>query len=313
MKLRVILFISIIAFATMALAGGVSAQEPYDNIVDVLATDGRFDTAYQAVVAAGLADTLASADNTFTVFAPNDAAFSALAAANPAAVDFLLSDPEGALADVLLYHVVPGKYMAADVVEATSLTPAQGDDLAVTVNSDGEVFIGGAQVIVTDILAKNGVIHMIDSVLVPEGLDLPAAPAPVATEDLPTIAEVLSEDGRFTNLLGALEATGLAETFAGAGNYTVFAPVDSAFEGVGELGLTEAQLRSILLFHVVGDTLTRDQLATDDLVPTLSNGRPIFVNRDGSTILNLSGARVQTYNIPASNGVIHVIDRIMIP
>ena len=313
MKNRLILLVSILAIAAVTMVGGVSAQEPYDNLVDVLAKDGRFDTAYQAVVAAGLADTLASADNTFTVFVPTDGAFAALAEANPAALDYLLANPEDALANVLLYHVVPGKLMGTDVAASDSLTTAQGEDLRVTVNSDGAIFINDARVIAADIPAKNGVIHVLNDVLVPQSLELPAAPTPGETEELPTIAEVLSEDGRFTLLLNALESTGLADTFAAAGDYTVFAPVDSAFEGVGELGLTEDQLRSILLFHVVGDSLTRDQLATDDLVPTLSNGRPIFVNRDGSTILNLSGVEVQTFNIPASNGIIHVIDQIMIP
>jgi len=77
--------------------------------------------------------------------------------------------------------------------------------------------------------------------------------------------------------------------------------------------LTESDLRSILLYHVVGDSLSRDQLATDDLVPTMFRGRPVIVNRDGPMILNLSGARVENFNIPASNGVIHVIDRVMTP
>ena len=313
MKQKLMLFVGIIAIAAMTAARGASAQEINDNIVDVLATDGRFDTAYQAVIAAGLADTLASADGTFTIFVPNDAAFSRLAAANPAALDFLLADPEGALSDVLLFHVVPGRYMGSDVAATDSLTPAQGDDLSVTVNADGEIFVNGAQVIAADIPAKNGVIHVINRVLVPRDLEIPTVATPVATQNLPTIAEALREDGRFTNLLGALEATGLAETFGATGDYTLFAPVDSAFEGVGDLRLTEEQLRSILLFHVVGDSLTRDQLATDDLVPTLSNGRPIFVNRNGSSILNLSGAQVSTFNIPASNGIIHVIDQIMMP
>ena len=314
MKSKLILILTVAAVMAFSLVTGASAQETNDNIVDVLATDGRFDTAYQAVLAAGLADTLASADNTFTLFIPSDAAFANLASQNPGALEFLLGDPKGVLTDVLLYHVVDGKYMGEDVAAAESLTNLAGGELVVDVNANGAITVGGARVTAADIPAKNGVIHIINDVIVPPTISLPAVSVEsVNDSDLPTIAEILTEDGRFTNLLNALEATDLTATFASPGDYTVFAPTDEAFEGVSGLGLTEAQLRSILLYHVVGDSLTRDQLATDDLVPTLSNGRPIFVNRDGPRILNLSGATVETFNIPASNGIIHVIDQVMVP
>jgi uncharacterized surface protein with fasciclin (FAS1) repeats len=202
--------------------------------------------------------------------------------------------------------------------------------------------VDDAQITATDILAKNGVIHVIDAVLLPEAITNPApaveaavadeAAEEVAAEDeavvadeaveepmaddaagLKTIAEIATEAGTFNQLLSALTATGLANTFAQPGNYTVFAPTDAAFEALGDISLTESQLRSILLYHVVNDTLTRDQIATSTLIPTLSNGRPLFVERDGSQVLNISGAQVVVWNIPASNGIIHVIDSVMIP
>lgn len=314
MKSKAMLLLSIMVVLSLSLVAGVSAQETNDNIVDVLATDGRFDTAYEAIIAAGLANTLASAEDSYTVFVPRDAAFATLADDNPTALDFLLVDPEGVLSDVLLYHVVPGKLMGVDVAEADSLTTLQGGELAITVNANGAISVNGARVVEADIPAKNGVIHIINSVLLPRGLVLPDSPAADKVEtNFGTIAEVLAEDGRFTSLLNALEATELAEIFDAPGDYTVFAPTDEAFESVGDLQLTESQLKSILLYHVVGDSLTRDQMATDDLVPTLYNGRPIFVNRDGPFILNLSGAVVEGFNIPASNGIIHVIDKVMMP
>lgn len=312
MRSKVMFIFAVVAFLTMSVAGGATAQEVYDNIVDVLAKDGRFDTAYEAVIAAGLADTLASADSTYTIFVPRDGAFNALNQQNPAALDFLLGEPEGALTNVLLYHVVPGKLMSADVADRTSLTTLQGDDITVEVDEDGDVFINGARIVAVDIPAKNGVIHVINNVLVPENVTLPKAPE-VMESDLETIAAILEEDGRFTTLLDALEATDLTNTFKSAGDYTLFAPTNEAFAALGDVELTEAQLRSILLFHVVSDPLTRDQLATDDLVPTLFGGRPIFVNRDGPMIENLSGAGVETFNIQASNGIIHVIDQVMFP
>lgn len=313
MKTKVMLILTMIMMLSISLVTNTSAQETNDNIVDVLAKDNRFETVYEAVLAAGLANDLASADNSYTVFAPRNSAFARLVAANPGALDILLADPEGLLTDILLYHVVPGKLMSSDVAEATSLTTLQGGDLAVLVAPNGSISVNGAQIVEADIPAKNGVIHIIDGVLLPQDLDLPEVPATAVETNPLTIAEVLAEDGRFTSLLNALEATDLADVFAAPGDYTLFAPTDEAFESIGELELSEAQLKSILLYHVVGDSLTRDQLATDDLVPTLSNGRPIFVNREGPNISNLSGAEVESFNINASNGIIHVIDEVMIP
>lgn len=314
MKRKFLLTLSVMAFLAVGLVSGVSAQETFDNIVDVLAKDNRFDTAYEAVIAAGLADTLASADATYTVFVPRDGAFTALGNANPAALDFLLGDPKGALTDVLLYHVVAGKVMASDLMDGETLTTLQGDELTVKIKDNGDVLINGAKVVTADIPAKNGVIHVINQVLIPAGLELPEAPEMADMGSaLPTIAEILTEDGRFTSLLNALEATGLTEIFTSAGDYTLFAPTDEAFAKLGNVELTKSDLQAILQYHVVGDSLTRDQLATDDLVPTMFRGRPIIVNRAGPMILNLSGAKVETFNIPASNGIIHVIDRVMIP
>ncbi|MBP6015374.1 MAG: fasciclin domain-containing protein [Candidatus Promineofilum sp.] len=314
MKRKFLLALSVISILLVGIVSGVSAQETFDNIVDVLAKDNRYSTAYDAVIAAGLADTLASADATYTVFVPRNSAFAALSNANPAALDFLLGDPKGALTDVLLYHVVSGKVMASDLEDGETLTTLQGGELTVRIKDNGDVLINGAKVVTADIPAKNGVIHVINDVLVPAGLELPEAPKMTDPGSaLPTIAEILTEDGRFTSLLDALEATGLTDTFSSAGDYTLFAPTDEAFANLGDAELTRSDLEAILLYHVVGDSLTRDQLATDDLVPTMFHGRPIIVNRAGPMILNLSGAKVETYNLAASNGIIHVIDRVMLP
>ena len=147
-------------------------------------------------VAAGLADTLASADATYTVFVPRDAAFTALDNANPAALGFLLGDPEGALTDVLLYHVIPGKVMASDLVDGETLTTLQGGELTVDVRTNGDVFINGARVVTADIPAKNGVIHVINQVLVPAGLELPEAPEVMS--QLPSFQLRDQDDAEFT-------------------------------------------------------------------------------------------------------------------
>ena len=137
------------------------AAEEMGTIVDVAAGAGTFETLLAAATAAGLADTL-SGDGPFTVFAPTDEAFAALPEGT---VEALLEDP-AALSEILLYHVVSGKVLAADVVSLTSATTVQGSDVTITVDG-GSVMVDGANVTSTDIEASNGVIHVIDAVILP--------------------------------------------------------------------------------------------------------------------------------------------------
>ncbi|HSQ37753.1 MAG TPA: fasciclin domain-containing protein [Acidimicrobiia bacterium] len=138
-----------------------TAPAALKDIVDTAVEAGSFTTLVTAVEAAGLVDTL-KGEGPFTVFAPTDAAFAALP---EGALDDLLADIP-ALTDVLLYHVVPGRVMAADVVNLSSATTVQGSDLTITVE-DGAVMINDALVVTADIETSNGVIHVIDAVLLP--------------------------------------------------------------------------------------------------------------------------------------------------
>jgi uncharacterized surface protein with fasciclin (FAS1) repeats len=140
---------------------GEAATTPGD-IVEIATADGRFTTLVKAVEAAGLVETL-KGPGPFTVFAPTDEAFAKLA---PGALDGLIADvPQ--LKNVLLYHVVPGRVMAADVVKLAAATTALGPEIAIATTSEGMVTINGATVLITDIEAKNGVIHVIDAVIIP--------------------------------------------------------------------------------------------------------------------------------------------------
>jgi len=132
------------------------------NIVEVATEAGSFSTLLTAAEAAGLVDTLTS-EGPYTVFAPTDEAFAALPEGT---LESLLEDPE-ALAQILLYHVVPGKVLAADVVGLDSATSAQGEDIAITVDGDTVILNGSANVVTTDVDASNGVIHIIDAVILP--------------------------------------------------------------------------------------------------------------------------------------------------
>ena len=319
MKRKALLLLSLILLLSFSAMG--AAAQTNDNIVDIAARNSNFDTLHTAIVAAGLADTLASADAQYTVFAPTDAAFGDL---DPALLTAALADPKGALTTVLTYHVVAGNYSSAELLEMGTVTTLQGEDLTITTRNDN-VFVNDARVVMADVPAKNGVIHAINGVLLPAavtaGADTTATTDGATSEaadtssdtELKTIAEIAVEAGNFTSLVGALQATGLVDTFTRPGNYTVFAPTDDAFAALGDINLSEDELTAILLYHVVNDSLTRDQLATDDLVPTLSGGRPLFINSDDGQIIDISGAKLLVTNIQASNGIIHVIDRVMIP
>ena len=157
---------ALIAFSGTAIAGHHAEKEAKSaDIVDVAVSAGQFNTLAAALEAAGLVDTL-KGDGPFTVFAPTDAAFAKL----PAGTIESLLKPENKdqLIAILTYHVVPGNVMAADVVGLSSATTVNGADIAITLE-DGNVFVDNATVVKTDIGASNGVIHVIDTVILPAG------------------------------------------------------------------------------------------------------------------------------------------------
>jgi transforming growth factor-beta-induced protein len=269
------------------------------TIVDIAVADGRFGTLVAAVTAAGLAETL-SGEGPFTVFAPTDDAFAKLPAGT---VEALLADIP-ALTDILLYHVVDGKQMAADVVAKESLTTLQGKDAQITVDGS-TVKINDATIVLTDIEASNGVIHVIDTVILP-----PADQAPQ------TIVDIAVADGRFGTLVAAVTAAGLAETLSGEGPFTVFAPTDDAFAKL-PAGTVEAlladipALTDILLYHVVdGKQMAADVVAKESL--TTLQGKDAKITVDGNTV-KINDATIILTDIEASNGVIHVIDTVILP
>lgn len=176
MKAVRIVALALIVLGTLLPFGRIATAEGHlVDIVDTAVADGRFTTLVAAVQAAGLVDAL-KAEGPLTVFAPTDDAFAKLPAGT---VEGLLADIP-ALTDILLYHVVSGKVMAADVVTLDSAPTLLGKNVTITV-TDGKVYLNGnAQVIITDIEASNGVIHVIDTVLLPiaEQPLLPAAGVP---------------------------------------------------------------------------------------------------------------------------------------
>ena len=306
MKKQITILLSMLLLVLLATASLTSADGHNQNIYDIASSNSDFDSLTAAVDAAGLKGTL-EGPGPFTVFAPTDDAFAALAAAG--------IDPEATLANILLYHVVPGELAAADVLAAGTLTSAfDGKTFDVSGNAvittpDGVT----ANIIATDIEASNGIIHVIDAVIPPpvNALDLSQAGDPNLT-----IAEVAVADGRFNTLVAALDAAGLVPTFASPGNYTVFAPTDEAFAALGEETINavladQELLTSILTYHVVGDELSINRVANSDTLPTL-NGANVDVSFDGGQV-KVDGATIIINNVRASNGVIHVIDSVILP
>ena len=293
-------------------------EAPAANIVETAVAAGSFETLVAAVQAAGLVDTL-SGEGPFTVFAPTDEAFAALPEGLVAA---LLEDTD-TLAQILTYHVVAGQVLAADVVGLTEATSVQGDTIDITV-SDAGVMVDGANVVTTDILTSNGVIHVIDAVILPEGIVLPehgmmeeATEEEMSEEAMGgTIVDVAAEAGTFTTLLAAAEAAGLVDTLNSEGPFTVFAPTDDAFaalpEGTVEGLLADPDaLRAILLYHVVaGDVRAADVVNLTSA--TTVNGADVSIEVVDGQVL-VGGATVVAADVEASNGVIHVIDAVLIP
>lgn len=282
-----------------AMPEPTATPEPMD-IVDTAVGDGRFTTLVAAVSAAGLVDTL-KGEGPFTVFAPTDDAFAKLPAGT---VEALLADIP-TLTSILTYHVVAGKVMAADVAGLDGQRVATVNGKGFTVKlQDGKVFVDNAEVIITDIETSNGVIHVIDTVIIPQN----------------DIIETAVADGRFTTLVAAIEAAGLVETLKGEGPFTVFAPTDDAFAklpaGTVEGLLADIPtLTNILLYHVVsGKVMAADVVGLDGQeVATVLEGKSFKVTlKDGNVFLN-DNVQVIITDIETYNGVIHVIDTVLLP
>jgi transforming growth factor-beta-induced protein len=287
--------------ATVAVAATESSAEaPSKNIVETAVAAGQFKTLASLLDKAGLVDTLATG-GPFTVFAPTDAAFARLPKST---LDSLAADP-AKLKAVLLYHVVSGAVPAKDVVKLRSAKTLNGADVRIRVTG-GAVRVDAARVAAADVMASNGIIHVIDRVLIPK----------TATAPKRNIVGTAAAAGRFKTLVSLLEQAGLAGTLQGKGPYTVFAPTDKAFSKVpratlAALGRDRARLRAVLLYHVARGKLTAAAVAKRTQIRTL-NGKSVRVRVAGGAV-RVGGARVTAANVAASNGVVHAIDSVLIP
>ncbi|HNB59042.1 MAG TPA: fasciclin domain-containing protein [Phycisphaerales bacterium] len=290
---------------TVKTASYVTEVKETKDIVDTALAAGKFNTLAAALKAAGLVDVL-KGKGPFTVFAPTDEAFAKL----PKGTVESLLKPENKekLAAILTYHVVSGEATADKVVKMTSATTVNGQRVDISVK-DGKVWLDQlAQVTTTDIACSNGVIHVIDSVIMPSDK---------------TIIQTAGEVGSFKTLLAAIDAAGLKSALEGTGPFTVMAPTDEAFAklppGTVENLLkpeNKDKLAAILKFHVLPGRVYADQVVTmKESVKTLQGSTFMIKVQDGKVWIgnDKAMANVVTPDVEASNGVVHVIDTVIMP
>ncbi len=265
---------------------------PPPTLGELAASSPDFSTLATAVEAAGL-DRLVLSDRVNTIFAPNNAAFAKLP---PGTVESLLADTNK-LRTILLYHIVKGRVRAADL-KSGALPTLQGAAVQVAVTNG--VKINDATVLAADVEAANGIVHVIDSVLLPP----------------PGILEIALGNPDFSTLVAAVKAAGLVETLEAAGPYTLFAPNNAAFAKLPpgtleELLANPVRLRHVLLYHINHGPRLRSTDLKDGKILTLQ-GAPANIDVSDAGV-KINQASVIAADIEALNGVIHVIDQVILP
>ena len=294
------------AVSFLAACGG-SSNDP-DNVVDLVQTDPKFSILSEAIVAADLTATLESA-GPFTVFAPTNDAFAALLTELGVTKAQLLAD-KPLLTAVLTYHVLPARVAKAAVPAGRAITTMPGGIFKVDAVGADLVITDGrnrsAKIIATDSAAPNGLIHTIDKVLLP------------ANRNIVATAQALPN---FSILVEAVVAAGLVDALSAPGPFTVFAPTNAAFASLlAELGLSKEQLLAnrplltqVLTYHVVPARVLKADVPVGTPVTTLQ-GQTLTV--DGTLVINDQRGRkaaITGTDVLTSNGVIHVIDRVILP
>ena len=291
---------SVLALSVMTF--GCSDDEPNSprvpTVTELVVNDPNFSILETAVTRAGLADYLNNT-NPITVFAPNNAAFAA-SGITESVVNAL---PVATLDSILKYHVLSGFVTSTSVPVSDGVNTVLGTKLFASRNGNG-VFVNGLRVSPADIAANNGVVHVVEKVLIPP---------------TQTIAAIASSDTSFSFLVAAVAKLGLVPTLSGPGKFTVFAPTNAAFRAAGITDINAvpvATLETVVKYHVLNTNVFASDLTNNASVPTLQGG---------NLLVNLSPARVKiasssatssnivAVNITATNGVIHVIDKVLLP
>ena len=315
------LLIALFAFSAIAIPSARAADEP-GTIVDVAlaanAETGEFSILIAALQAANpdVIRRLSNPEKEYTVFAPTDAAFTALLAELGVTAEQLLSD-KMMLSRVLRYHIARGELEASEVLASDRIRTLQGGRLwqagGVLTDANGRT----ANIVQTDIQASNGVIHVIDNVVLPK-----PKPATVEGSIIDTALAINAETGEFSILIAALQAANpeIMRKLSQTGEYTVFAPTDAAFlDLLDELGVTAEELLSdkalvsrVLRYHIVPEELDSTEVLASERIRTWQGGW-LFQNAGVLTDANGRTATIIDVDIQTSNGIIHVIDNVVLP
>ena len=307
MKKINVLLLSVILFTALGMIG--CSDDDDDNlpksetIVDVAKSNAQFSTLVQALSLTGLDKALENKNVSFTVFAPTNAAFASLL--TELKVASLNDIPKETLTNVLLYHVLDDSKMAASINTGYFKTLAKGagneTKLSMYIDMSSTTINKRAKITATDVKADNGVIHAIDKVLLPL-----------------SVVDIAVNNPSFTLLVQALTKAELVSTLQEDGPYTVFAPTDDAFKALfksfGVSGISELSkeaLTPILLSHVVGGNVTSGQLSNGD-VQTLNPAKKVAINITGGVTID-GDIKVVLTDVQGSNGVVHVIDKVILP
>jgi transforming growth factor-beta-induced protein len=286
--------IVVIVVAAVVGYAYMNSTNPTNDIVETAQANGSFSTLITALTEANLVDTL-KGTGPFTVFAPTDAAFNAL----PTGLLNQLLANTTALTQVLTNHVVSGKLTAQDVTHQTAVTTLQGSSLPIT-TVEGSTKIGTAKITQTDIACSNGVIHVIDTVLIPNGIM--------------NIVQTAQYYG-FSTLVTAIQTVDLVSTMEGAGPFTVFAPTNAAFSALpagtlDSLLADQTALANVVTYHVVSGKLMAANVVTQTTLTTLQGSTLAITTTDGAKV---NDANIIQTDIECTNGVIHVIDAVLTP
>lgn len=292
--------------STPAQAEETAAQQGQGTLMDAIEADPSLSTFELLIKAAGLADNLDG--GLHTVFAPTDEAWAAFDANGGA--------PGLTYTQVLLYHLANGRYPAANLGNMSSLTTLGGQSLGLNLDANGLHYNGIGRGIGEQVVATNGVLQVIDTVMIPQVNALATSQIGSPQQN---IVQVLTDNGNFDTFLSLVEQAGLTSELQNAnGNFTIFAPTDEAFAAVQTDMMAEwtadpaGALHTILAYHIVTDRLTINQIANDDYLPTLE-GRPLIVTNGENKSVLINGSPVTIFNMRASNGVIHVVDSVLTP
>jgi len=288
-------------FAMFLLSLGLSAQT---NVFDdVIATSPNHTYLEAALIQQGLDANLRSASATLTVFAPDDNAFTSLATSLGTNIQGLLALPN--LTDILLYHVLGTSVNSSAITNGLVVSPlSPTNTLKLTLTTAGNVFVNQAQVSTANLTASNGIVHVLNSVLLPKE----------------TVADVAIDNG-FTTLVAAVVKAELLPALTNPlATLTVFAPTDSSFAVLATaLGttvsglLTLPNLQDILLYHVLGTSVNSSAITNGLVVSPLSptNTLKLTLTTTGNVFVNQ--ARVTTANVPSDNGIVHILNSVLLP